>query len=177
MKKEDPISQLTIGQTVVHPNHGIGTITNVTKLDLLENFNRYYVIDFFTHNLTSRIPIRKISDIGLRKTMSQEKVSQVFQTLRDMPEGLPDHYKQRKRQIEALIHSGNPVKVATAVRELTWRKSIDKLSTSDNQMLAKGREMLIEEIALVTDSDDTETRHKVDLALEKAIEAGQGLKN
>lgn len=169
--KEDNILQLPVGQTVVHPNHGIGKITNVTKMDLLEEFKRYYVIDFFTHDLTSRIPVKKADELRLRKTMSEDKVSQVFNTLRALPQGLPDHFKQRRSQIEALLYSGRPVKIAKAVRELTWRKNKGKLSTTDHQLLTKGRKMLIEEITLVTDSKESETRRKVRKALKISINA------
>lgn len=102
--------------------------------------------------------------------MSMDKVDKVFKTLRDMPQGLPSHFKNRKQEIETLIHSGSPTKIAKAVRELTWRKKSENLSTSDNQMLAKGRKMLIEEIALVTESEESEARHRVDLALSHAVE-------
>ena len=109
--------------------------------------------------------------------MSMEKVDKVFKTLRDIPQGLPSHFKNRKQEIESLIHSGSPTKIAKAVRELTWRKKSKNLSTSDNQMLAKGRKMLIEEIALVTESDEAETRRRVDLALSQAVEIKQADEN
>lgn len=159
----------------MHPNHGIGTITNITKLDLLEEFSRYYVINFLTTNLTSRIPVKKISDMGLRKTMSPDKTSQVLDILQAPPQQLPSHFKPRKQLIEALINSGKPLEIARAVRELTWRKNQTRLSVSDSQMLAKGRKMLIEEIALVTDSNQNEAREKVDGSLSISIDLGQPL--
>jgi len=165
--------QLPIGQTVVHPNHGIGKITDVTKMDLVDEFKRYYVIDFVTKNLTSRIPIRKMEELKLRTTMSRAKVKKVFTALKAIPQGLPQDYKRRRAQLESEVHSGNPVKIANAVRELTWRKENDRLSTSDSRLLAKGREMLIEEIALVTESETDEAIYRVDQALTAAIEAKQ----
>jgi CarD family transcriptional regulator len=165
--------QLSIGQTVVHPNHGIGKITDVTKMDLVKEFKRYYVIDFITKNLTSSIPIRKMEELKLRTTMSREKVKKVFTELKAIPQSLPKDYKRRRAQLEAEVHSGNPVEIAKAVRDLTWRKESDRLSTSDSQLLTKGREMLIEEIALVTESETYDASQRVDQALTIAIEAKQ----
>lgn len=158
---------------MVHPNHGIGTITKITKLDLLDEFSRYYVINFLANNLTSRIPVKKISDMGLRKTMSPDKSDQVLEILQNPPQELPGQFKIRKKVIEDLITSGKPLQIAKAVRELTWRKNNTRLSVSDGQMLTKGRNMLIEEIALVTGSNANQARQKIDEALFISVELGQ----
>jgi len=160
--------QLSVGQNVVHPNHGIGEVVNVKKMDVVEGFNRYYVIKFLTNNLTSHIPIRKTDDVGLRKTMSETKIERVFETLRATPSELPDHYKQRRKRIEDLFKSGRPVKIAQAVRDLAWRKKSDGLSKADGQFLSKGKNMLVEEISLVTDKTDSETRRDINKVLAKA---------
>jgi RNA polymerase-interacting CarD/CdnL/TRCF family regulator len=131
------------------------------------------VIDFITKNLTSSIPIRKMEELKLRTTMSREKVKKVFTELKAIPQSLPKDYKRRRAQLEAEVHSGNPVEIAKAVRDLTWRKESDRLSTSDSQLLTKGREMLIEEIALVTESETYDASQRVDQALTIAIEAKQ----
>jgi RNA polymerase-interacting CarD/CdnL/TRCF family regulator len=140
-------------------------------MNVLEEFNRYYVINFITNNLTSHIPIRKIEALGLRKTMSRKKVSQVFTLLKETPEDLPSFYKTRRKVLEDLLGSGRPLKVAEAVRDLTWRKQKNGLSPFDGQILSKGREILIDEIALVTDCDRLEASRRVDEALTEAIES------
>ena len=154
----------------MHPSHGIGTVTGITRMNVLEDFNRYYVINFITHNLTSHIPIRKIEDLGLRKTMSRKKVSQVFKLLKETPEDLPGFYKARRKQLEDLIASGQPLQIAQAVRDLTWRKEKSSLSPFDGQILSKSREILIDEIALVTGCDRLEASQQVDQALAEAID-------
>ena len=169
-EKEDVILNLTIGQNVVHPNHGIGTVTGITRLNMLEEFHRYYVINFLTHNLTSHIPIRKIEALGLRKTMSKKKVNQVFKLLEDTPEDLPGFYKARRKALEDLVGSGEPLQIARAVRDLTWRKQKNGLSPFDGQILSKSREILIDEIAVVTGCDRLEASQRVDQALAEGVE-------
>lgn len=169
-EKEDVILNLTIGQNVVHPNHGIGTVTGITRLNVLEEFHRYYVINFITHNLTSHIPIRKIEALGLRKTMSKKKVSQVFKLLQEMPEDLPGFYKARRKTLEDMLGSGQPLQIAQAVRDLTWRKQKNSLSPFDGQILSKSREILVDEIALVTGCDRLEASQRVDQAVAEAID-------
>lgn len=155
----------------MHPHHGIGKIVDVKKMDLVDGFNRYYVIEYLTKRLTSHVPVRKTDDLKLRKTMSESKVNDVFDTLQALPYSLPDHHKQRRKILEDLLQSGRPVKVAEAVRELTWRQKSQGLSSWDSQMLSQGREMLTTEIALVTDIGAGKARRKIDEALSESVRA------
>ena len=166
------ILQYEIGQNVIHPNHGPGEIVDVIEMDLVAGFTNYYVIEF-ARQLTLHIPVRKTDELGLRKTMSKANVADVFATLRDTPHALPDDYKARHQQIEALLHSGHPVKIAQAVRELAWREKDAGLSKIDGDLFTKGKGMLATEIALVTHSDLLEAQENINQALTQAITTKQ----
>lgn len=167
------MAQFAIGQSVIHPTHGAGQVTGVKQMDLLDEFKRYYVIEFIAKRLTVHIPVRKAAEMKVRKVMSPSKLEQVMATLRQMPGRLPDHFKARRQEVEALIQSGYPVKIAEAVRELTWFEKNTRLNKIDAQLLAQGKEMLIEEIAVATASEASQVREKIDEALAQAIEAKQ----
>ena len=161
--------QFEVGQNVIHPTHGAGEVIGIEQMDLLEEFNRYYVIAFDAKRLTLRIPVRKVDELKIRRVMSQEKLSQVLTTLCSMPQKLPSHFKARRREVEELIQSGYPNKIAQAVRELTWREQNDRLNKIDMKLLSQGREMLIREIALVTGNDQTKARERLERALAQAM--------
>lgn len=164
--------QFTIGQNVIHPSHGPGEIVDVTEINLVDGFTNYYVIEF-PRQLILHIPIRKSDDLGLRKTMSQAKVENVYVILQSEPLDLPDDYKQRHQKSEALLQSGSPVKVAEVVRDLAWREKSGGLSKIDGDLFSKGKEMLAAEIALVTHRDIHDIHENINLALSKAISAKQ----
>ena len=107
----------------MHPNHGIGTVTGITRMNVLEEFNRYYVINFITNNLTSHIPIRKIEALGLRKKMSRKKVNSVFKLLKETPEDLPSCYKARRKVLEDLVGSGRPRSRKQGGELLPWAEA------------------------------------------------------
>ena len=153
---------------MIHPSHGPGEIVDVTQMDLVDGFNNYYVIEF-AKRLTLHIPVRKMDDLGVRQTMSSSKVEDVYETLRDTPHSLPDDYKERHQIIEARLQSGSPIEIAQAVRDLTWREANEGLSKIDGDLLAKGKEMLATEIALVTQDDLAEAQEKINKALALAI--------
>lgn len=163
--------ELSIGQNVFHPTHGTGEIIGIKQMDVLEEFENYYVIKFLGKRLTSHIPVRNVENTGVRKVISKARVKNVFETLRQLPGKLPKHFKARKQKVEEMINTGRPVKIAEAVRELTWREQNDRLNKIDTKLLSQGREMLIKEIAVVTDSDVDEAQQRIDRALAKAIKA------
>lgn len=138
--------------------------------ELVEGFKRYYVIEFLAKKLTLLVPIRQVDDLGLRQVMTESKVGQVFETLQKKPKSLPDDYKERRKKIEELLQSGRPLKIAQAVRDLSWRAQNGALSAVDNRMLSKGKDLLISEISVVMDNQAVEARQEIDKALTARVD-------
>lgn len=158
-----------IGQTLVHPAHGAGEIINVEKIKLNDGPQEYYVLRFADKQLTVRVPFKRVNVIGLRKIMNKDKVKQVLTTLRAEPKTLPKDHKRRKKQLEDLIFSGYPVKIAQAVRELTYRRRNKKhLALEDQRLLDHGRQLLIQEVALATKDGSQDAEQVIDTALDEA---------
>lgn len=158
-----------IGQTIVHPAHGAGKIINVEKIKLDDRPQEYYVLRFADKQLTVRVPFKRANIVGLRQIMTKEKVKQVLSTLRKEPQLLPKDHKKRQKKLEALIFSGYPVKIAEAVRELTWRRRSKKnLGLEDQRLLDHGRNLLVQEVALAMKNEDHEAEQVIDTALDEA---------
>lgn len=139
--------------------------------ELVDGFDRYYVIEFIRKKLRLYIPIRRSEEIGLRGVMTEAKLDGVLKTLRSLPQKLPKHFRSRKKEIEDRLQSGYPTKIASAVRELTWRKNERDLCRTDVELLSKARSRLSTELALAMDSEVDEAEEWIDAALAKAIEA------
>ncbi len=164
--------EYAIGQNVIHPAHGPGEVIDIELQELTEGDQRYYVLHFADKRLTVRVPLPRCAEVGLRGIMSRDKSFQVMATLRQLPQRLPADFKQRHKQIESLIYSGAPVKVAEAVRELSWRRVHNKyLGIADQRLLREGKELLIQELALATEQETSQIETDVDAALAVSIEA------
>lgn len=160
-----------IGQTLVHPAHGAGKIIDVEKIKFDDRPQEYYVLRFADKQLTVRVPFKRAEIVGLRKIMTKEKVKQVLSTLRAEPQMLPKDHKKRQKFLEGLIYSGYPIKIAEAVRELTWRRRNKKhLGIEDQRLLDHGRNLLIQEVGLALDHQDGRTAVVIDEALEEACQ-------
>ena len=167
------ILQLTVGQNVIHPTHGAGKITGLTEMDMVDEFKKYYVIEFFNKRLTLHVPIRNLDDSSIRKVMSENKAEDVFEVLQGEPEPLPNEFKKRRRKIEDWLQSGKPVDIAKAVRALAWRDKAGGLSNLEGRLFSQAKDMLITEVALATDQDDREARTAIEEVLDTAMAADE----
>lgn len=165
----------SIGQNVVHPAHGPGTIVEVVEDELVPGYHRFYVIEFSCNRLTVRVPLRRVREIGVREVMSQERCQAVLDILRDLPEQLQSDFKSRRHRINELLRSGRPRQIAAVVRDLTWRKHDKHLTKADSEQLAKGREMLATEVAMAFDEEIKEADKTIRAAVAEAVAAKQAL--
>ncbi len=157
--------QLSVGDKVVCPGRGVGQITRLERLDLVEGFERYYVIEMPDKGLTLRVPVRKTEALGIRPIMSRAELACVLDTLRGMPRQLSEDYKKRQDWVRERLEIGGPVRIAKIVRDLTWHERRARLTKVDTDLLARGRDSLTAEIASVTDTKIAEARQLIDDAL------------
>lgn len=161
--------KFSVGQHIVHPAHGAGTVVGVQEQELVEGFQQYYVIKFAQKRLTVRVPQRRTSELGLRTVMGTSKCKEVYGVLSDLPKQLPSNFKERRRAVEKLIHSGKPLKVAEALRELSWRREQKPLNKADSELLTQASGMLVEEMSLATGEDKTDVEQRISKALDESI--------
>lgn len=165
--------EFDVGQHIVHPAHGAGTVVGVQEQELVEGYQRYYVVRFADKRLTVRVPQKRISDLGLRTVMATSKCKEVFGVLRETPKQLPNNFKERRRAVEKLIHSGKPLKVAEALRELSWRREQKPLNKADSELLVQASGMLIQEMSLATGEDVTDVQKQISEVIDESMQANQ----
>jgi CarD family transcriptional regulator len=163
--EQEASMEFSVGEMVVHPRHGFGQVTGLERLDLVEGFERYYVINIPDQGLTVHIPVRKVKELGLRPVMSPAKMARVLKTLRGSPRLLSENYKERQESIRERLETGRPLRVAETVRDLTWHEKRARLTKADLDLLARGRDFLATEIALVTGTEIADARQTIDTAL------------
>jgi len=164
--------KFSVGDKVVHPRHGFGQITALERLDLVEGFERYYVITVPDQGLTVRVPVRKMEELGVRPVMSRAKLSRVLETLRDRPRQLSEDYRQRQDWIRERLETGVSLRIAEVVRDLTWHERRGHLTKADSELLTRGRDFLATEIAVVTDAEIPDAKRTIDSAL-VAVESAE----
>ncbi len=153
---------------MVYPKLGVGRIVDIEQREPLAGFSRYYVVDIISKQLTVRVPVRNAARLGMRLVMSAPKLDSVFEALRSLPEQLPAGYKERQACIDEKLKTHSPLSVAEAVRDLFWHGKMSHLTQADAQLLDRGRELLVSEMAAATGSDRSEFIARIDSALQAA---------
>ena len=138
-----------VGDKVVHPIHGAGLVMGIKKQDLLEQYHRYYVIDLAVDDRTLMTPVSNAEEIGLRSISQQAALSQVWHTLGAAAKTLLDDYKKRQAHIQEKLKTGDVIKVAEVIRDLSTLKREDHLTSFDTKLLERAQQFLACEVALV----------------------------
>jgi CarD family transcriptional regulator len=161
--------QLIVGDEVVYPQRGVGRITGIESLDLVEGFERYFVIEFPDQGLTVRVPVRMMAELGVRPVMSHAKLASVLETLSAAPHPLPEDYRKRQEGVREKLDTGRATRLAEIVRDLTWREHHAHLTRVDTRLLSEGREHLSAEIASAANLEIDLAKRQIDEALAAAL--------
>lgn len=165
--------EFAVGDKVVHPYHGPGTITSIDHKEFMEGLERYYVIEIPDQGLTLHIPPHRMGATGVRMAVSDEQLCQVLDLLRGKPEQLPQDHKERQEQVWEKLKTGQSSQVAETVRDLMWHQRQAHLTKKDTEYLDRGRKMLAAEIALVNDSEVAEANRTIEAAVAEALSSAE----
>jgi CarD family transcriptional regulator len=160
-----------IGDKVVHPTHGAGQVTGIKKQDLLEQYQRYYVIDLAVDDRTLMIPVSKAEEIGVRSISQEAALSKVWRTLGGAGESLSDDYKKRQERVQEKLKTGDAIKVAEVVRDLYALKRDDHLTSFDTKLLERAQQFLACEVALVEGVQVSKAERMISETLDNRVES------
>ena len=167
--------KFSVGDKVLYPNRGAGTIVAKEDLELVDGFEGYFVIEVASRRLILRVPMSMMEELGIRRVMARRKLSRVLALLSDPPEPLPDDFKERQEQVREKLRSGQPAEIAETIRDLSCREQQSYLTKADTKLLAQGRDLLIDEAAIVLDKETVAVEQLLDKALSVHIAAGSDL--
>lgn len=139
-----------VGDTVVHPNYGAGTVVNIRELHSLgRNGRRYYSIRLLSQpETTVMVPLDDEERAGLRLPMGRAKLERLWGILRDDPTELPSDYKKRYAMLKGKVETGDMLEIARVLRDLAWRREERrKLTTRGKRLYETGMELLASEVA------------------------------
>jgi CarD family transcriptional regulator len=159
--------KFSVGDWVVHPEQGTGQITDKEQLDLVKGFKSYYKLEILDTNLVVHVPIREVEALGIRPIMSRDRLARVLAILGSKPRQLSTAFKTRQARLQKKLKTGQPLRIAEVIRDLTWRKRNANLSAGDVTLLELGQDLLTTEIAAVPNTEPTKARQAILDALDE----------
>lgn len=141
----------SVGDKIVHPMHGAGVIQKIEERKILGEVKAYYVLKLPCNDMDVMLPTDAESSVGIRRIVDKTKIEQAFQVLKAGSSSMDSNWNRRFRENMELLRSGDILKVAEVVRNLTRIDRRKKLSAGEKKMLLNARQVLISEIILVCD--------------------------
>lgn len=138
-----------IGDKVVYPMHGAGTIVGIEKKEILGQIKEYYMMIMPIGDMQVMIPVDSVKTIGVRFIVTDDELEEVINALSAEMEIVSGNWNKRYRENLEKIKSGNISEVALVIKELCYRDREKGLSTGERKMLNNAKQILISEISLV----------------------------
>ncbi len=145
-----------IGDKIVYPMHGAGTIVGIEEKEVLGEKKKYYIMQLPIGEMKVMIPLDKVDEIGLRGVIDSSVVEEIYRLLKGEKSEMSQNWNRRYRANMEKIKTGDIYEVTEVVRNLTLRDQEKGLSTGEKKMLNNARQILISELVLAEDSDEEE---------------------
>lgn len=151
-----------VGQTVVYPHHGAAkiidiadqTVAGVTRTYLtleVEDKNSQAAeegINLNKNTLTIKIAEDAMGKVGVRDVISKKQVDKVKHVIQEEHIEEAANWSRRFKANQEKLKTGDFLKIAEIVRDLTRRQQDKHVSAGEKRMLAKARQILASELAL-----------------------------
>jgi CarD family transcriptional regulator len=136
-----------IGDKVVYPNQGVGTIENISTRAFGAAFEKFYLLRF-GRGMTVLVPLSNAANIGLRRVTKDREISRILSHLViGCCPHIPD-WKVRYKENCDKMQSGDLLKVAEVLKALLQLHIDRPLSFREKKMLDRARHMLVSEISV-----------------------------
>jgi CarD family transcriptional regulator len=140
--------QFQIGDRVIHPIHGLGTVMTFTEQQLVgEKTRQYYEVATEEHHTRLWVPINEQGSIVLRKIASKHSLGECRRLLSGAPVPLHKDRKIRQVEIAARVKDGLLPALCELVRDLRARSQKTPLGAVEETLLRRISKALCEEWA------------------------------
>ncbi|WP_072344160.1 CarD family transcriptional regulator [Actinomyces urinae] len=162
-----------VGETVVYPHHGAATIEEISTRKFAGKERTYLTLRVTTGDLTIQVPAENVELVGVRDVVDEEGFEEVMDTLREENTEEPSNWSRRYKANQEKIATGDIVRVAEVVRDLSRRDALKGLSAGEKRMLSKARQILTSELALSREVDEDVASDRLDEILAEGIEEAE----
>ena len=150
-----------VGDKIVHPMHGAGTICAIEEKNICNEREEYYIISM-PGEVKVMVPIAKAEQIGVRNIITENEVPKVLEILEEDETEMSNNWNKRYRDNMDKMRSGNIYEVADVVRNLSFKQKEKGLSTGEKKMLNSAKQILVSELVLAEHSSKDEVEQLVD---------------
>ena len=156
-----------IGDKIVYPMHGAGTIDSIEEKDVLGEKQSYYILKM-PGEVKVMVPIAKAEQVGVRSIIDKGSADKVFEVLEHDETEMNKNWNKRYRDNMDKLKSGDIYEIADVVRNLSFKQKEKGLSTGEKKMLSNAKQILVSELVLAEHATQDEVEelinNKIDIS-------------
>ena len=145
-----------VGEKVVYPHHGAGTVVKREEKVVLGEKREYLTIQILHNDMTVQVPADNAEKVGLRKVIDEVQVREVLKYLTSGGTQMPKNWNRRFKHNRDKMKTGDIFELAEVVRNLSLRDHEKGLSTGEKQMFVKAKKILASELMYAKGMDEDE---------------------
>ncbi len=150
-----------VGDKIVYPMHGAGTIDAIEEKDILGEKHNYYIIKM-PGEVKVMVPTDKAEEVGVRNIINKEEAAKVMSILGENETEMSQNWNKRYRDNMDKMKSGDIYEVADVVRNLSFKQKEKGLSTGEKKMLNNAKQILVSELVLAEHASQEEVEQLVE---------------
>ena len=150
-----------VGDKIVYPMHGAGTIDSIEEKDILGEKQSYYILRM-PGEVKVMIPTAKAEAVGVRNVIDKQSAEKVIGILEQDETLMDKNWNKRYRDNMEKMKSGDIYQVADVVRNLSFKQKEKGLSTGEKKMLNNAKQILVSELVLAEHASQEEVEELVE---------------
>ena len=164
------VFMFNVGDYIVYPMHGAGTIDAIEEKDILGERQAYYVLKM-PGEVKVMIPTAQADKVGIRNIIGKTEADKVFDTLSENEMHTELNWNKRYRENMDKMKTGDIYEIANVVRDLSFKQKDKGLSTGEKKMLTNAKQILVSELALVEDASQDTVESLIDEKLSNSFKS------
>ena len=150
-----------VGDRIVYPMHGAGTIDSIEEKDILGEKQSYYILRM-PGGVKVMIPTAKAEEVGVRNIIDKSSADKVISVLEQNETDMDKNWNKRYRDNMDKMKSGDIYEIADVVRNLSFKQKEKGLSTGEKKMLNNAKQILVSELVLAEHASQEEVEEIVE---------------
>lgn len=156
--------EFKVGDMAVYPAHGVGKVMGIEHKEIAGSKTQFYILKIVDSGMTIMVPTTNVRHVGLREVISSDEVDAVYEILKEQGEYTitEQTWNRRYREYMDKIKTGSVYEIAEVLRDLSMLRFEKELSFGERKMLDTARNLIIKELAIAQDVDESEVADELD---------------
>jgi len=156
-----------IGDKVVYPNHGVGVIEQISSRTIGATVEKFYLLRIKSSSLKVMVPFHNVESVGLRRIVKNGEIQKIIEFLTDGKCESNSDWKYRFKENSDKMRTGSLMEVAVVLKGLLLLAQQKPLSFREKKMLERARYLLVSELAMARNWEETDVEDELRKALGK----------